>query len=204
MTVYNLTQCPTSVQVSLIANTGLFPSPLIASAQTVDRQGLKWKLVYGFDNLATTDRGVMLGLIALLRGQANRLRVPVHDNPARGLAGGTPVVAGAGQTGGTLNLSGATATVTNWLMMGDYFSVVVNGDHELKMVTSNASSDGAGLVTVTFNPRLRGGPGQWCHRLHRTPEHPARGVCAGEPGSGLGFFPRRGHGAEVQPDPVFD
>jgi len=158
MTTFNLTQCPTSVQVSLIANTALYASPLIASAQTLDRQGYKWKLVYGFDALVEEDRAVMLGIIAAVRGQAHRLRVPVYDNPRRGAGGGTPVVAGASQVGNTLNLSGATPTVTNWLMLGDYFSVVVNGDHELKMVTANASSNGSGLVTVTFEPRLRASP----------------------------------------------
>jgi len=175
MTTFNLTQCPTNVQVSLIANTALYPSPLIASAQTLDRQGYKWKLAYQFDNLIEEDRAILMGVIAAVRGQAHRLRVPVYDNPSRGGGGGTPVVAGASQVGNTLNLSGATATVTNWLMLGDYFSVVVNGDHELKMVTANASSDGGGLVTVTFEPRLRASPANGA-TVYVEPANVPRGV----------------------------
>jgi hypothetical protein len=69
-----------------------------------------------------------------------------------GLGGaGTPQVKGAGQTGGTLNIDGCTASVTNWMMAGDYFSV----NSELKRLTRNASTDGAGETTLYFEPILR-------------------------------------------------
>ena len=38
------------------------------------------------------------------------------------------------------------------------FSIDVNGEHELKMATIDANSDGAGLVVLTFTPRIRAAP----------------------------------------------
>ena len=51
------------------------------------------------------------------------------------------------------NLDGAQASTTV-LKAGDFFSV----NSELKMVTVDATSDGAGDVTVNFVPSLRSSP----------------------------------------------
>ncbi len=157
MTVFDLNQVPTNVQMQLQGNTGLFGSPLLASAQTVGR-AVKWGARYSFNTLKGDDRGDMLGTIAALRSQENRLRVPIFDNPKRGAYGGTPLVDGASQTGFTINLKDASFTITNWIRKGDYFSIDVNGEHELKMAVIDASSDGAGLILVTFEPKLRASP----------------------------------------------
>lgn len=150
---------PNAVTIRSQDNTAVFTSPLIASAQTLDRGGQKWSMQLTFTNLQLDNRAEILGIILALRGRANRLRINVHDNPKRGLYGGTPLVDGAGQTLSTLNLKGASINITNWIRRGDYFSVIVNGDHELKMCTEDASSDGTGLITgLKFEPRLRAAP----------------------------------------------
>lgn len=156
MATFDLSIVPTRVDMKLSGNTGLYPSGLIASAQTVDRQGDKWKARYTFNNLHTTNRAQMLGLIASLRGQSNRIRLPVHDNPKGGTYGGTPLVDGASQSGYSLLVKGA-GTVTDWIKFGDYFSVIVNGEPELKMATADASSS-AGAITLNFVPKLRASP----------------------------------------------
>jgi len=158
MATFDLIQVPTVLQMQLMGNTGAYPSPLIASAQTIDRGGLKWSAVYSYDNISKVKRGELFGLIASLRGQANRIRVPVYDNPRRGAYGGTPLVNGAAQTGSSIDIKGCSNNITDWIMSGDYFSLVVNGEHELKMCTADASSDGAGLATISFEPRLRASP----------------------------------------------
>lgn len=158
MTFHDLTVTPNAVQIELVANTGLFQSPLIGAAQTVERGGMKWRAVLSYINLNNDKRAELMALIAELRGQANRMRVPCFENPKRGAYGGTPLVAGASQTGNTLNIDGASASVTNWIRRGDYFSVEVNGEHELKLATADANSDGLGNVTLTFEPRLRASP----------------------------------------------
>lgn len=158
MAILNLNQTPHIVAMALRGNTGRYDSPLTGNFQTVDRGGLHWRIQYTFTELFGDDRADLMGTVAALRSQANRLRVPVFDNPARGTYGGTPVVVGASQTGSSINLDGASATVTNWIRKGDYFSIDVNGEHELKMATSDANSDGAGAITIEFEPRLRSSP----------------------------------------------
>ncbi len=157
MTILDLNQTPTDVTMEVVGNTGLFKSPLIASAQTLARS-TKWNANYRFSNLRADDRADLMGTIAALRGQDNRLRVPVYDNPKRGAYGGTPLVNGGGQTGFSLVIKNASINITNWIRRGDYFSVFVGAEHELKMATVDANSDGAGIVALSFTPRLRAAP----------------------------------------------
>ncbi len=159
MTTFNLTQVPSTITMELRSNTAIFQSPLLGSVQTLDRGGMKWIAQYNYNNISAAKRGELMGLVASLRGQANRLRISVYDNPIRGVYGATPLVDGAAQTGSTLDIKGCPANTTNWIRAGDYFSVVVNGEHELKMCTADASSDGSGLITgLAFEPRLRASP----------------------------------------------
>jgi hypothetical protein len=158
MTTYNLTVTPKYVAMTLRGNTAVYESPLTGSMQTVDRGGLSWLIAYTYTDMRNDDRAELMGLIAALRAQANRVRVSVYDNPKRGAYGGTPLVNGASQTGSSIDLKGLSTTVTDWIKAGDYFSIDVNGEHELKMATADASSDGSGLITVAFEPRLRASP----------------------------------------------
>ncbi len=160
MTVYDLNLFPNSCQMQLVANTAMFPSPLTGSVQTLDRGGYKWRAVLEYRNVTEDDRATLMTLIAQVRGQANRIRIQAFDDPARGTGGGTgggnsATVNGAGQTGNSIDLDAADLSVTNWIRAGDYISLPVNGERELKMCTADADSDGSGLVTVEFEPALR-------------------------------------------------
>jgi hypothetical protein len=63
------------------------------------------------------------------------------------------LVKGASQSGTTLLCDGATISVI-CLRAGEYFSV----GEEYKIVTSDATADGSGNVTVNFKPALRSSP----------------------------------------------
>ena len=156
MAIVTLDVAPSSVTLQLLSNTGLYASPLIASAQTIDRGGLKWKAIYNYTNVSSDRRADLMGLIASLRGQANRVRVKVYDDPKRGGYGGTPLVDGGSQTGSALDIDGCS-NKTDWIRAGDYFSVDVNGEHELKMCTVDLNTSGGG-GTLNFEPRLRASP----------------------------------------------
>lgn len=158
MATYDLSITPNTMSMHLRGNTGLYPSPLIASAQTLDRGGLKWAAILNYTALHHDKRGEMLGFLASLNAQVNRFRISVQDNPKRGSYGGTPLVNGGSQTGYSLDIDGCSSSVTNWIRAGDYFSVVVNGEHELKMCTADANSSGGGAVTISFVPKLRASP----------------------------------------------
>lgn len=156
MSTYDLTIVPNAISMSLESQTAIFPSALTASAQYLDRGGLKWRAVLTYQNMTQADRAVLMGLLARLRGQAHKVRIPVHDNPKRGAYGGTPLVNGASQTGSDLDIDGCS-NVTNWIRAGDYFSVEVNGEHELKMCTEDLTTSGGG-GNIKFEPRLRESP----------------------------------------------
>ncbi len=82
-----------------------------------------------------------------------------------GALGGTPAVAGANQTGTSVNLSGLTASITNWGLLGDIISFA--GCYEVNpqsrqstgvlrqfVLQANVSSDSGGLATVTILPAI--------------------------------------------------
>ena len=64
------------------------------------------------------------------------------------------MVAGAGQTGSTLNVSGGPLSTTGWLVPGDLIGV--NGT--LHLVTAQADTDGSGNCAVAIAPPLRVSP----------------------------------------------
>lgn len=159
MTIYDLSITPTRVAMSLQTNTGAFPSPLSPGIQTITRSASRWVATYTFSNMRGDDRAELLALIAKLRGQEHRVRLPVWDNPKRGVYGGSPLVWGAGQSGGSINIDSAALSVTDYIKAGDYFSIIVNGEPELKMAVADGDTNGSGQISgLTFEPRLRAVP----------------------------------------------
>lgn len=158
MSIVNLNVVPNGIEFSFAGNTAISQSPFNSSTQRTDRGGLVWQASMTFANFRGDDRAELLAFIAEMRSQANSVRLPVFDNPKRGAYGGTPLVNGAAQTGQSISVKGASVGITNWIRRGDYFSVDVNGEHELKIATADATSTGGGLVTIAFQPTLRASP----------------------------------------------
>ncbi len=145
---------PTSSSWGLRSNTAQFISPLTGAIQTLDRGGEHWRVTLAFAALRAADRAVMAAFLAKLNGQQHRFTLPDISVTNRGAFGGTPLVAGAGQTGVSLNIDGASNNITNWIREGDRFGV----DGDFKMCTADANSDGGGLVTISFTPRMLTAP----------------------------------------------
>lgn len=81
--------------------------------------------------------------------------VPPDTATPRGTASGSPVVAGAGQLGTTLDTSGWSASQTV-LKQGDVFKLA--GYSKVYRIVTDAVSDGAGLATLEFFPALMQSP----------------------------------------------
>ena len=64
----------------------------------------------------------------------------------------TPLVAGASQTGNTLDIDGCTISITGWMKAGDIFSLA--GSTKVYMLVEDANTDGAGATTLTFEPPI--------------------------------------------------
>jgi len=151
---------PTGIQIrsssfGLKYNTQRFTSPLNGFTQRLNLPGAKWFASYTLASSKRANIAEVQAFLAKLRGGANSFYGYDPDGKVLlGAGGGTPLVKGASQTGSTLLIDGATAGVTNWLKMGDYFEV--NGEY--KMVTANINTNGSGEATITFEPPLRNSP----------------------------------------------
>lgn len=157
MTTYaypTLSRVPNSVVFEYRSNTESFRSPLTQAVQTLDRGGEHLFVTLTYNSLQTADRALLIGFLAKINGMQHRVTLPFFGIDNQGAFGGTPLVAGAAQTGNTLNIDGCSTGVTGWIKAGDFFSV--NG--ELKIATADVNSDGGGLATLSFSPRLRSSP----------------------------------------------
>ena len=152
MTTYTFPSVtPTTSTFELITNTKKFQSPLSGAVQTADRKGARWRVTMSFKNLSGVNRALMQSFLAKLNGQEHRFYLQDHSYTKRGVGSGTIDVKGASQTGSTLLCDGASFAVTNILREGDYIAF----NNELHMVTTDASSDGSGNVTLTIAPPIR-------------------------------------------------
>ena len=154
-----LTVRPSSFTWHLLPHSQTWTSPLNGSSQTQELPGARWICTLPYRKMREDDWRAWTAFVARLRGAAGRFYLsPLHALPARGVATGTPVVAGAGQTGASLTTSGWTNSTALILRAGDFFHVPTANGRELKIMTADANSSGTGTATITFEPPLRGSP----------------------------------------------
>lgn len=142
-----------SCNFSLKSNTQIFTSPFNGATQRQEFPGARWMATYTLVPKKRADIAAIQAFLAKLRGASNTFYgYDPYGLTPRGTAGGTPLVNGADQVGGTLITDGWSAGAT--LLTGDYFTV----NSELKMVTDDATADGSGNMTINFEPVLRNSP----------------------------------------------
>ena len=109
--------------------------------------------------MSRADAEQWIAFLVSLRGQFGTFTLgdPTGASP-RGSAGGTPLVNGASQTGGTLNIDGCTASQTGWLKAGDYIQLGTAGTATLHKVLADADSNGSGEVSLDIWPYIRTAP----------------------------------------------
>ena len=134
---------------SLEPNTQVFESPINRASQRLELQGQRWRASFTLPPLNRAQAAPWIAFFLKMKGKVNSFSCSDPDwQKNLGPWTGTPSVAGAGQTGTTLNIDGATASVNGWGKAGDYF---VAGS-KLKRLTQDADSDGSGNVTLHFEP----------------------------------------------------
>ena len=146
-----------SLTITPVSNTAVKESSISKGVQVIARPGGRWRLDITWRNLDDAKRRVLQGLLAALDGAANILSVSpryITGEDESGAWSGTPLVKGGSQTGNTLEIDGATASITGWAKAGDYFRIGT----QLMMVTADADSDASGNVTLSHWPELRGSP----------------------------------------------
>lgn len=142
---------PASTTFELVTNTKSYRSPLANSVQTASRKGSLWRASLSFKNLHGTDRALMQAFLVKLNGQEHRFSLQDHSFVRRGVGTGVLTVNGAGQTGRVLVCSTTGLSITNYVRIGDYIAF----NDELHMVVTDASSDGAGNISIEIAPPIR-------------------------------------------------
>ncbi len=160
MTVYawpTLTVSPTTSSWTLVNNASAFVSPLTGYTQTMARTGNRWRAQWVFQNVITADRAELQAFLAKLNGLEHRFYIHDHAYTRRG-SGSGGLVNGASQTGNTLVTDGWPTSQTIF-KAGDQFSYDRGtNNHELKIVTQDATSDGSGNLTINIWPEIHVSP----------------------------------------------
>lgn len=144
----------TDCQFRLVHHSQSFTSPLSRAIKRQELDGARWEADFTLPAMNKYQGQVWEAWFAKLKGMVNTFNGYNPDKPIPiGPAGGTPLVKLGSQTGTSLNIDGCTASAV-FLKAGDMFSV--NG--ELKMMTADATANGSGEVTLSFEPALRASP----------------------------------------------
>jgi hypothetical protein len=134
-------------------------SPFTFAGQAFAYAGQMWQADVTLPPMKRADAEQWVAWLVSLRGSLGTFLLgdPLGAT-ARGVATGTPLIKGGSQTGGTINIDGATAGVTGWLKAGDYVQIGSGGTARLHKVLQDANSDGSGNVTLELWPHVRTAP----------------------------------------------
>tara|TARA_R100001460_G_scaffold1485_1_gene5579 strand:+ start:1448 stop:2068 length:621 start_codon:yes stop_codon:yes gene_type:complete len=148
-----------NITLRAVNTVGLTQSPFTYAQQAVAHSGQRWEVDVTLPAMNRADAEQWVAFLISLRGQLGTFTLgdPVGASP-RGSAGGTPLVNGASQIGGTLNIDGCTASQTGWLKAGDYIQLGTAGSATLHKVLADVDSNGSGQVSVDIWPYIRTAP----------------------------------------------
>jgi predicted RecA/RadA family phage recombinase len=149
---------PGELEFGLRSMTQVMESPLTGGIQTAEIAfSARWVMSFGLDALAESDDAPLVqAFLVKLRGRANRAAL---WNFARPRPQGTIATSGVTTSGTTaqgatsVSLTGCGAGAT--ILAGDLFAVA----GELKMAVANATANGSGVASVTFEPPVRASGG---------------------------------------------
>lgn len=158
---YNLIPFPPSypgiseVEMAMSDTVATVVSPYVPSQiQTQSWPGADaWGMTLTTPKMSQQQAGPWRGFLAELRGVQNIFQFgdPFSTAP-RGVATGTPVVAGTNLVSATvLNSIGWTASVTGILLAGDYIQL----GYHLHQVCEDTNSNGSGVAAIPIWPSLR-------------------------------------------------
>lgn len=134
-------------------------SPFTYQQQVINHAGRRWEVDVTLPPMKHSDARVWLAWLAKLDGALNTFTIgdPLGAT-AQGSAGGTPLVAGASQTGSSLNVDGCTTSTTDWLKAGDYIQLGTGSSARLYMVKDDVDTSGTGTATISIWPSITTAP----------------------------------------------
>lgn len=153
-TAYPATPAPMEVTVTSYAPTLVSVTHgLRRSARS--RGAHAWQFELRYSGMTRATFAPLWAFLVKQGGQASTFAFTPPGLTNRGAGGGTPAVAGGGQTGTSLVTDG-WPNGTAILKAGDW--IQVEADPKVYMVTEDVSSDGGGNATIELTPALRMAP----------------------------------------------
>lgn len=144
-----------SVTIRQVHSVKITSSPFSSVQQTLDYGGQRWEADIELPPMKHTDARQWLAFLSKLKGGYHTFTMgDPYGVTARGTAGGTPLVAGASQTGASLNIDGASVSQTGWLKSGDYIQLGTDADARMYMVMDDVTTDAAGAATLSLWPDI--------------------------------------------------
>jgi hypothetical protein len=130
-------------------------SPFTYASQVQEHQGQMWLAEVQVAPCKRAAAEPWAAFLTALKGPYGTFYLgnPNAATP-QGVATGTPLIKGAGQSGETILTDGWTTSTTNILKAGDYIQI----GSRLHKVKQNANSNGSGEATLEIWPRLRETP----------------------------------------------
>jgi hypothetical protein len=144
-----------SITLRAVNQTAIGSSPFTYEQQVFNHQGKRWEAEVQLPAMKRDDAEQWVAWLLSLKGQYGTFELgdPNGGTP-RGAVGGSPVVAGSLQTGGSLDIDGCTADVTGWLKAGDYVQVGT----QLYKVLQDVDTNSSGEATLELWPNIRTAP----------------------------------------------
>lgn len=123
--------------------------------------GWTWEETWGLLRVTNPDHEALMVTIDYMwnRGIIDTIThplVPGSGLDPNGVGGGTPLVNGASQAGGSIITDGWSSSTTNVVRAGDVLKFA--GDNAVYRVRSDHNSDGGGNATINIVPNLRLSP----------------------------------------------
>lgn len=145
-----------SVRFSMLDAVGVSESPYTFSQEFYEHPGKRWGIDVQLCPMLRAKGEEWIAALASLRGRVGTFYLgdPVGKVP-RGARGGAPLVRGAGQKGGTLNIDGCTASVADWLRKGDWVQIGAGSLASLHKSLSDVSTNASGEATLELWPGPR-------------------------------------------------
>lgn len=123
-------------------------------SQTQEFSGQQWGAEITLANMNRANAEQWECFLLKLNGQKGTFLLGTEKTP-QGVASGSPVVDGAGQSGQVLNIRGLSPNIAGILKAGDYLQI----GYRLYKTLNDAASDASGKAALDIWPRLRESPG---------------------------------------------
>ena len=141
------------------ANVGIAPSVFTFQHEIQVHQGQAFGASIVLPPMNKADALEWESFIVRLNGMEGTFLIGHPEGlTARGAAGGSPVVNGAAQVGGSFLTAGWDSNITNILRHGDYLQLGSGSTSRLHRISNDANSDGTGRAVFDIWPDLREPP----------------------------------------------